>query len=181
MVTHPHADHSAGLEGLIGRMPIDLVWSMRGDHETQESLEVLEGLRMWGASIVTPLVGDRYDLGKLALAVHGPLRRYASPNDESIVVLAHGPRRSMLLTGDVEEIAQDELDGLDADVLKVPHHGAATSDPEWLVGIGADLAVISVGVNDFGHPAPVVIDALESAGTDVARTDLDGDVIVELG
>ncbi len=57
-------------------------------------------------------------------------------------------------SGDVEETAQQELGPIRADVLKVAHHGAATSDIEWLVDTGASLAVISVGPNDFGHPVP---------------------------
>ena len=86
----------------------------------------------------------------------------------------------MLLAGDIEVVAQRELSGLTADVLKVPHQGAATSDPDWLSAVGADQAVISVGPNDFGHPARWVIDTLETSGTEVLRTDLDGDVAVDL-
>ncbi len=58
---------------------------------------------------------------------------------------------------------------------------AATSKPDWLRGVGAELAVISVGSNQFGHPAGWVIEALEEAGAKVMRTDEQGDVIVPLG
>jgi competence protein ComEC len=87
----------------------------------------------------------------------------------------------MLLAGDIETVAQAELGHLRADVLKVPHQGAATSDPEWLRGVGADIAVISVGPNDFGHPVDWVIATLEESGSAVVRTDLDGHVPVPLG
>jgi competence protein ComEC len=87
----------------------------------------------------------------------------------------------MLLAGDIETIAQAELGYLRADVLKVPHQGAATSDTEWLRGVGADIAVISVGPNDFGHPADWVIAILEESGAAVVRTDLAGHVSVPLG
>jgi len=63
----------------------------------------------------------------------------------------------------------------------VPHQGAATSDPEWLRNVDADLAVISVGPNDFGHPSAWVITTLEESGATVVRTDVDGDVVVPLG
>ena len=98
-----------------------------------------------------------------------------------MVLFVEGPASTMLLTGDVERIAQGDLGRMEADVLKAPHHGAATSDLEWLTAVGADLAIISVGPNDFGHPAPAVVHALRSAGAEVARTDSDGDVIVDLG
>ena len=86
----------------------------------------------------------------------------------------------MLLAGDIETVAQGELGHLRADVLKVPHQGAATSDPEWLLSVGADFAVISVGPNQFGHPSDWVIDELDGSGAEVVRTDESGDVVVPL-
>ncbi len=120
-------------------------------------------------------------LGDLRLVVEGPLRSYASPNDQSVVVLVEGPTKSMLLAGDIEATAQRELGHLRADVLKVPHHGSATSDPEWLRRVGSDIAVISVGDNDFGHPDADVIRVLEQSGDSILRTDLIGDVSIPLG
>ncbi len=131
--------------------------------------------------VVAPVKGDRFRLGQLTIVVEGPVRKYASSNDESIVLSVTDGSRSMLLAGDIEGYAQADLAHLRADVLKVPHHGAATSRPEWLEGIGADLAVISVGDNDFGHPVGWVISTLEESGSTVARTDVSGDVVVPLG
>jgi len=85
----------------------------------------------------------------------------------------------MLLAGDIETIAQADLDHLRADVLKVPHQGAATSAESWLSGVDSDLAVISVGPNDFGHPADWVVELLGRTN-EVRRTDMDGDVAVDL-
>ncbi len=86
----------------------------------------------------------------------------------------------MLFAGDIEAIAQRELGPIEASVLKVPHQGGATSDPEWLEANAGEVAVISVGPNSFGHPAPEVIGILEEAGAAVRRTDLEGDVVVSL-
>jgi competence protein ComEC len=181
VLTHVHADHAAGLVGLVGRVPIEHFWAVTEPHETPASKELLGRLTELGIAVETPDPGDRYELGSLDLTVLGPLRRYASPNDQSIVMMVEGPARSMLLTGDVEAIAQADLRALRSDVLKVPHQGAATSDLGWLADVNAELAVISVGDNDFGHPDPGVISALEESGAKVARTDVDGDVIVDLG
>lgn len=41
--------------------------------------------------------------------------------------------------------------------------------------------MISVGPNDFGHPAEWVVATLEQAGARVVRTDLAGDVVVTGG
>jgi competence protein ComEC len=93
------------------------------------------------------------------------------------MVDAGGP--SLLLSGDIEAIAQLELGVLPAAVLKVPHHGSATSDLDWLVATSGMGAVISVGDNDFGHPNPDVVETLRADGA-LARTDRDGDVVIPL-
>jgi competence protein ComEC len=181
VVTHVHADHVTGLADLSGTVPIGQVWAALQPHRTEASDRLLEGASRFGIPLVVPQVGKQYLLGKLRLVVEGPLRRYASPNDQSLVVMVVGPTGSMLLSGDIEVVVQVELSHLRADVLKVPHQGAATSDPVWLENVGASLAVISVGPNQFGHPAPWVIETLEQSGARVLRTDEHGDVVVPLG
>ncbi|MEC9052504.1 MAG: ComEC/Rec2 family competence protein, partial [Actinomycetota bacterium] len=92
----------------------------------------------------------------------------------------------LLLTGDLEPPGQAALartlPDLAVDVLKVPHHGSSYQDLEWLTGLGAGVAVVTVGEdNDYGHPAPSVLTALESAGARVLCTDTDGSVAVVAG
>ncbi|HEY6634837.1 MAG TPA: ComEC/Rec2 family competence protein, partial [Acidimicrobiia bacterium] len=171
VLTHVHADHAAGLVGVVERMPVVEIWWPSGPHETESSNELQAAATARGIPIVEPLPGQVRHLGSLALRVDGPLRRYESANDQSIVLTVTGRARSMLLTGDIERFAQADLAGLRADVLKVPHHGGGTSDPRWLAAVGADLAVIPVGENDFGHPAVEVVDTLQEAGARVMRTD----------
>jgi competence protein ComEC len=179
--THGDADHAMGLTGLPGRISIALVWEAMDPHETQASRLLMDELAEESIPIEAPSVGESFNLGHLRIVVDGPLRRYAAPNDQSIVLTVFGPARSMLLTGDIGELAQRELDGLTADVLKVPHHGSATSDARWLESIHSTLSVISVGPNDYGHPADWVIELLESSGSKVVRTDQMGDVVIPLG
>lgn len=180
VLTHVHADHATGLGALPGRFSIGRVWARPGPHESAAAVSFLEAVKEHGITLVGPDVGDTVAVGAVRITVLGPLRRYASPNDESIVLLVEGSSRSMLLSGDIETVAQGELEGIAADVLKVPHQGAATSDADWLGGVGAEEAIISVGPNNFGHPADWVIEVLEDSGAMVHRTDEDGDIIVSL-
>jgi competence protein ComEC len=62
--------------------------------------------------------------------------------------------------------------------LKVPHHGAATSLPAFFEAVDPELAVVSVGPNDYGHPVPAVLNELRATGARVLRTDLAGDITV---
>ena len=180
VLTHVHADHATGLIELVGQLPIGEVWASVDPHVTEASTRFFRAVTLAGVSLSQPRLGETRQIGTLHLQVEGPLRRYASPNDQSLVLRVIGSSQSMLLTGDIETFAQADLDHLRADVLKVPHQGAATSDAEWLSGTGAALAVISVGPNQFGHPAEWVIKVLEEAGAEIARTDEDGDVSVPL-
>jgi competence protein ComEC len=100
-----------------------------------------------------------------------------------VVLLVQTGGIRMLLMGDEEDGSQEQLlrvtGGVQADVLKVAHHGSARQDPDLVRATGARLAVISVGVhNDYGHPAPSLLALLHDAGMRVARTDQDGDVAV---
>ncbi len=180
IATHVHADHVTGLSGLVGQIPIAEVWADPEPHETPAYVEFEASLAAIGLRPLAPRPGDRYQLGSLELIVEGPMRRYASPNDQSVVVMIRGSGRSMLLSGDIETFAQHDLSGLSAEVLKVPHQGAGTSDPEWLEAVGAETAIIPVGPNSFGHPVEWVITTLEESGARVMRTDVDGDVVIDL-
>jgi len=89
----------------------------------------------------------------------------------------------ILLTGDIELEGQANLladnEDLSADVLKVPHHGSRYSLPRFLERVRPRVAMVSVGAgNPFGHPSPMIVDALKREGATVLRTDEDGDVAV---
>jgi competence protein ComEC len=140
-----------------------------------------------------PLV--RLDLGQrltwpgLTIDVLGPLPSEAQPiaradgteiNNSSVVIRAVTPAGRLLLTGDIEIIAQADLlnarADLSADVLKVPHHGSRYSAPDFLDAVGARIAVVSVGAgNRYGHPSPMTLGFLTRRGTQLTRTDTDGD------
>ena len=88
--------------------------------------------------------------------------------------------------GEPEEPAQqlllDEQVPLHAELLKVPHHGAATSLPAFFQAVDADVAVICVGQpNDYGHPVPSTLQAIAATGAQIWRTDQHGTITVTFG
>jgi len=178
VATHPHDDHIGGMVGLAGRIPIGTVWYGGGDHESTTWEQVVLELDTHGVPRRIPTVGSGVAIGEVTIEVLGPERRYESANDQSIVLLIRGPSPTVLMTGDIEVAAQRDLEPFDVDVLKVPHHGGATSLVAWLLATTPELAVVSVGANSFGHPHAEVIEALVSAGVEVARTDHSGDISV---
>lgn len=162
VLTHPHADHIDGLAGVRSGREVDRV-------ETTGVAPYAE----------TRVIGD------VTLQVLWPPAGLtaSNPNDVSVVLLAQVAGVRLLLTGDVEPGSQAALDrawpGLAADVVKVPHHGSRYQDLDWLLGLGARVALVSAGVdNDYGHPADATLDPIEATGATVLRTDLDGDLAV---
>jgi competence protein ComEC len=178
IVTHRHADHTTGLIGL--HVPVGRVWHppQLGEGPPFDALIAEQVAR--GAVVEVPQVGTVAAIGAFTIEVLGPLRRYASPNDGSLVVSVVAAGVEVLFSGDIEAIAQADLGPLPAAILKVPHQGAATTDLDWLTASAPRIAVISVGTNDYGHPAAEVIAALEAAGAVVYRTDRDGTVELRL-
>ena len=178
VVSHPHLDHYGGLVDLVGSIPVGTMWyaPFRGQGEAFD--ELIAAARRH-TEVTTPGPGH-YRVGRMDLEVLGPRRRYASPNDQSVVILATVAGSRILLSGDIERIAQSELDPPSAVILKVPHQGAATSDPDWLIRTGASIAVVSVGPNQYGHPSIELLTDLEQAGMEIRRTDLEGDVVIRL-
>src|SRR5882724_7389885 len=106
------------------------------------------------------------------------------PNNASVVQLAVTPAGvRVLLAGDIEPLAQAVLHRAEPDlqvqVVKVPHHGSAYQDEEFLRSLHARVALVSVGAdNDYGHPAARTLDLLRGTGAITLRTDTGGDLAV---
>jgi competence protein ComEC len=65
------------------------------------------------------------------------------------------------------------------DLLKVGHHGSrGSTGGELLDSLRPLTAVISVGRNDYGHPAPETLARLERRRVPVLRTDQVGTISV---
>jgi competence protein ComEC len=187
VLTHFHADHVNGLDGVLhGRRIGRIVSGPLPEPETGLALvRSLAAAR--GLTLSTPSVGTAFDVGAIRLDVLGPRavlhNTHSDPNNDSLVLRASIEGTRILLPGDAEEQAQHPLresrTDLRADVLKVAQHGTPYFVPRFLAAVQARAALISVGAhNDYGHPAPRLLSALAGLGVPVERTDRDGDVAV---
>jgi competence protein ComEC len=89
-----------------------------------------------------------------------------------------------LLTGDIEKETVGEIlktpDLLQADVVKVAHHGSRTSSTQDFINAAkSDYAIISVGrESPFGHPHPEVLERWKNAGSRILTTGENGTISI---
>jgi competence protein ComEC len=104
-------------------------------------------------------------------------------NANSVVLRLRYGQTAFLLAGDLDLAGEKRLQNqsLHAAVLKVGHHGSATStSDDFLDQVRPSWAVISVGkYNKFHHPHPSTLKRLQAKGVKVLRTDLNGAVTVQ--
>jgi competence protein ComEC len=182
VITHDQSDHAAGIEELLGRLPIArLVYARLGR-------QPLGAARAAGAATLGVAQGTALRSGSLQLEVLWPppslLREAApgtDPNQLALVLLARWHDFSILLTADAEAEAVS-LDPGPVDVLKVAHHGSEDAGLAALLDrIRPRLALISVGAgNSYGHPTAATLATLAAHGVRTLRTDRDGTVVLEV-
>ncbi|HEV3473881.1 MAG TPA: DNA internalization-related competence protein ComEC/Rec2 [Actinomycetota bacterium] len=188
VASHAHADHIEGFPAVLARFPVGLFLEPGCPSESPSFLRLRGALNDEHVTVRHPRGGQKLSVGQLLVEVLGPDRcspRGEEPNDDSLVLRLSYGGAVVLFTGDAEAPAQQDMledhDPVQADVLKVPHHGGDTSDPSFFDEVGAQLAVVSTGPNDYGHPHPAALDALREAGTAIYRTDVGGAVTVRFG
>lgn len=182
VLTHPDRDHLLGLEAVVRELSVSELWYPgRAGERSFDLRRLLELARSRGVRVrtATELCGAPHDFGA-RVQVLSPCGApdALGRNDASLVLRIQHGFRSVLLTGDVEHAGEAWLasawgPALEADLLKVAHHGSRTSSTQiFLDQVRPRYAFISVGVrNAFDHPAAEVLERFASQGTQVFRTD----------
>ena len=146
--------------------------------------EVISECARYNIPCIGLMAGDTIEIDGCRLEIFNPVDyEYLSLNDTSMVIKLTCLDKSLLLCGDCEGAAERDIlaRGCDvgADVLKVPHHGALNAaEPEFFEAIGADIAIITCGPDDYNHPAEKTLERL--TGYDVYRSDRHGAVVIKL-
>lgn len=182
VVSHAHADHIGGFSTVLGALPVYTFYDAGYPATTKTYANLLSTVEAKAIRYVTPTAGQRIDLDPaVTIDVLSPDGAGRGDIHDNMLVLrlVYGDT-SFLLTGDMAEDLEGEVALAPTDVLKVGHHGSATSSSApFLAATRPSIAVVSVGTgNDYGHPTAEALARLANVGAAVYRTDRDGDVTV---
>ena len=185
VLTHAHADHMGGMFAVMANFRPRELW-LPEDIPDSEIERLLDEAHSYGVTIIYRKAGDIFSYGGtsfrvLAPAAESATRNYGSDshrNDESLVMKVAYGKTSALLEADAEKPTEKFMATEDpsADVLKVAHHGSASSTGEALLAaVKPRFAVISVGArNVYHHPRAEVLRRLQQSHVTTYRTDTDG-------
>ncbi|MBI4518642.1 MAG: DNA internalization-related competence protein ComEC/Rec2 [Deltaproteobacteria bacterium] len=189
VLSHPQWDHFGGLTFIARQFTPGEFW-YNGDRAAKgvRFAELQEALATAGVRQVVAAPGMQRPCGDAVARVVGPAAPAASVNDRSLVVQFERGGTEVLFTGDIERNGEAALvaaaaERLRSTILKVPHHGSATSStPAFVAAVAPSMAIVSVGFdNRFGFPHPNTESAYRELGASVWRTDRDGAVTVSIG
>lgn len=182
--THPHEDHIGGLDDVINNFDIGTIYMPDVITTTKTFMDVLDSMEKKDMTYNVPKIEETFTLGESLITVLYTGTDTKDLNNTSIVLRLDFGDTSYIFTGDATEkteniLIKDNLN-LNADVLKVGHHGSrySTTD-DFLKKVSPKYAVISVGKdNSYNHPEDIILNKLKTNSIETYRTDIEGTVII---
>jgi len=172
LITHPDSDHLGGCDDVLDTFKVHTVITNGVPSDTISYKDVMR--RIDTEQLITANVGNSWNIGPANMRVIQANNGFTDDNENSMVTkLTYGPT-DILFTGDCDRKCEELLLAKDiqSEILTIPHHGSKYGSNEtFLNTVKAQVAIINVGPNSYGHPAPEVLDRIADAGMILKRTD----------
>jgi competence protein ComEC len=171
-----------GLPAILRNFRPNELW-VGNNPPSEPYVALLSEARDLGVHIQSMRAGDRRTIGAADIKVLAPLLNYIPGpepgNDDSLVLRVGYRTTAVLLEGDAEAPVERSMlaeEGLESTLLKVGHHGSATStQADFLSRVSPRFAIISCGLhNHYGHPRAEVLQSLQSSHIRTFSTDVNG-------
>ncbi len=188
VLSHPHADHLAGLLLVLDRYKVEKIYFTGVAHTSNQYMEFLEKIKNKNINAEVPDINQNLEVFQDAtLTFLWPGKEFSQNsaenlNDTSLVSKFCYLSRCALFMGDLELEGQSEMfeknqsADFGAEILKVAHHGSSNgTDANLLERVKPKYAIINAGAdNQYGHPHRAVLDLLSTYNIQTLRTDRDG-------
>jgi len=183
IISHFHDDHYGGIIGIIDTMPVELLLMPQPLSEAERTVagEITANLPV-DSKVVYMKMGEHLDIGEDVKIEALYQKGVSDENEKSLVNMVTCYEVKTVFTGDIGATTESGIvqnlpsEILDADIVKVAHHGSKySSSTEFYEQTTPQYAVISVGSNTYGHPTSEAMDRISSFAQ-VIRTDESGSV-----
>lgn len=184
VASHYDEDHIAGLVGALKRLDVGTVICPDYQVDSKIYQSFITRMDESEAEVEHPDAGTEYMLGDAKVEIIRDDPSAEDENNRSIVVKVSYGSFSMLLTGDSEQEAEDEMidSGMDlqADLYVAGHHGSSSSSSqEFLSAVKPYYAWISCELgNSYGHPHKETMERLKDNDIQIFRSDWQEEVSV---
>ena len=188
ILSHPDEDHMGGLIKVLENYEVERILepSIACDKDICERWESLKSEKKTPSTAAKLgqdiRFGDDIDIAVLYPFEDLSGKEFDNANEASLVLMADVEGRKYLLTGDTDKETEEALIAsnisLDADVLKISHHGSkSATSAAFLEVVTPETAVISVGENSYGHTSEELLTRLRNMNVNILRTDEAGNII----
>lgn len=183
-LSHPHADHLAGLTYVLENYQVGRVVMPKSAYSSPEFQQFSRLIKDKNIPVTLAKSGTEIDFQdgvKTDVLYSQTTENIANLNNVSSIILFKYDKSNFLFTGDLEKDSSENMlstnPEVKANVVKVPHHGSKDAFNENLYKkTQPQYAVISVGENKYGHPYRPLLDFLDKSGIKYLRTDQKGDI-----
>lgn len=188
IATHPHEDHIGNMSYIIDRYGAKQnIFAPKITSTSASYKAMIKAISDAHKKITVAKAGVSFKLGTdVFCEIIAPNSiSYKNTNDYSAVLKVTFDKTSFLFTGDAEKISETEILEnnyyINADVLKVGHHGSMSSTSiKFLESVSPKIAIISCGKNnEYGHPHNVTLKKLKDNNIKIFRTDFNGNIVLE--
>lgn len=187
VATHPHSDHIGGMQKVLDNFTVGQVLDSGMPHTSVIYERFLEKIDKKNIPYKIAVQGDMIEIDPALriVVLSPPEKRFGDDlNTDSIVLRISYGTINFLFTGDAGFETETALSksgyALDAQILKVGHHGSMySSSPAFIARVHPETAIISLGWdNPYGHPHKQAVDTLTKARATIYLTDRDGMILV---
>lgn len=186
VATHPHSDHIGGLISVLNNFNVKNIYMPNAVSNTpvfDEFINIIDSLNI---NVIDAKAGVNVikEDNLCAEFIAPNSSDYENLNDFSAVLKLDYYNNSFLFMGDAERLSEEEImyniANINADVLKVDHHGSSTSSSKKFINrVKPKFVVFEVGKNnDYNHPNKKVLDRFQKFGSKIFRTDTMGDILI---
>lgn len=179
IVTHFDNDHCGGAVDLMEGVSVKNLYVNSLNHDSNAAKQIYKRANLRGVKLILA-ENNQTVIDKDGLVIRNYICNEpgVGDNESSVLTLLHYKNFSMLFTGDSGVDTFMKLKNFlpqNITVLKVGHHGAnGVVNKEMLEYLNPKYALISTGINKFGHPTIYTVAMLRDRT--ILRTDINNSI-----